>query len=1358
MEMTSRTRRAIRVLLLAANPPDTERLRLDLEAKKIQDQLEGARVRADVRYIPAVDASELPHRLRSFRPTFLHFAGHGDRAKGLILQNEAGESQPLDARALAALFNLVKGVRCVFLNNCHSLLSATLVAEFVPYVIGMRAPISDPAAIKFACGFYGAIADGESIESAFNNGKWAIGSAGFGDAAEVPELIRQPTPPTAASPAQGPRSTPRGDLEIPSLDELTHLSWEDFEAFALRVVAAIYSGTNLKLTHDRYVGNRLRQGEAQYILGLGLESDLQVSFRIWLEVTQKHGNVSKPEVTQHLLQALTEHINKIILVTNSSFTVPLRSWIDAFSVRTGVQVQLLDGPALIQQAETFLSPRRDVHFASRTVAPSPPTMTLVHWYTLHPFDGRPRDLQQLPIVARHDRPLFLVTDVRLLSDAEPCKIRISALPPQGSGMAIEPWPPVPHSPDFILASAGEQLRRIFLIWPDARLDDSIANISLQVESDSHLHVERLQLNSVKIPYSVLSPTRLRSQARIMDSLAQKIAAWIEDGTLFSGLLMAPPGLGKSHILAKVRRLCHAKLAREFFIDCETTKTDIDLIRGLFRSILPVPSGLLDQELADPIKEWCESINVPPEQATQIAHDLCAVPVRETSIGVGSRLEIASAVLSFSAARQPLYLIIEDLHKASPSLLSLLGALTSRFAAYGASRIFLLATTRPLYAGLANLREEWLAALSGISWSDQSDVYKLEAPTQEEARTLLTSSIVGLENFHADVILQAVGTSPYALREGALFLLSVKALELAQFGSSRQLAVADPSRLRIAVLSESLKRATQQRLLLLFETEPPWLRSLLLGGAAYGRRFPISTLLSALGLEDDVRLGEALRLCATWSVLSATSESSEWLEFDHDLIREAILELGPVRLRTNVAKAVLDALGSGADLHLKCRLAYQADLAEACLDAAWKAKQQARAESRAADIVELNQLAIQVLDPRVAEGVLSELLNTGDQHLVDPSLRHVSPPRLRMERQERLHLLLHLLLENIDCLSTVASGSSRATEVAISEARVIAELLRDNGATASLLYFEGRMWFERNMVEKALQLHREAEDRFSQLGLSRLSERCENLIREAICLRQKGQVEESILLLFKVARLRPGGNWTILSKVRSNMGAAFLYSDWTKVRHHWEREVRQAARRGLVARKVHALTGLSFIDLFEGRLQEGYEKSREALELSEHLRLDGQILRLCLNLSVHALIVGNFEEGKLYLLKAEDLALRHGVGRRLWRVAANLATVEEVLGSSERSLARDLQVIRHLGPEYSEMRVDGREMLPIVNLVLRSRRNGAFLRLLDNLPARIVGAAESYASALDRGDKELLPGLLGRYCVALEVGGRLLVTE
>jgi hypothetical protein len=87
----------------------------------------------------------------------------------------SGSNPPRRDEALAGLFELCAGqIECVILNACYSEIQAEAIAKHILYVIGMKAAVSDVAALEFAIGFYDALGAGKSIEEAFGFGCNAI--------------------------------------------------------------------------------------------------------------------------------------------------------------------------------------------------------------------------------------------------------------------------------------------------------------------------------------------------------------------------------------------------------------------------------------------------------------------------------------------------------------------------------------------------------------------------------------------------------------------------------------------------------------------------------------------------------------------------------------------------------------------------------------------------------------------------------------------------------------------------------------------------------------------------------------------------------------------------------------------------------------------------------------------------------------------------------------------------------------------------------------------------------------------------------------------------------------------------------
>jgi hypothetical protein len=174
--MSNDMKKRKRILILAANPKTTPRLRLDEEIREIKEGLQRS-IQRDLFEIEAhwaLRLRDLRRALLDYDPDIVHFTGHGEK-KGLILEDETGLAVPISAKALSGLFELFAGkVECVLLSACFSAPQATAIAKHIPYVIGMNKKIKDRAAIEFSIGFYDALGAGRPVEDAFKFGSNAI--------------------------------------------------------------------------------------------------------------------------------------------------------------------------------------------------------------------------------------------------------------------------------------------------------------------------------------------------------------------------------------------------------------------------------------------------------------------------------------------------------------------------------------------------------------------------------------------------------------------------------------------------------------------------------------------------------------------------------------------------------------------------------------------------------------------------------------------------------------------------------------------------------------------------------------------------------------------------------------------------------------------------------------------------------------------------------------------------------------------------------------------------------------------------------------------------------------------------------
>lgn len=188
---TAPTAPARKILIFAANPLGTDKLRLEEEASAIQDRLdEGDKGRSfSVESAFAVRVSDISKYLLKYEPLIVHFSGHGSPAGELVFENEEGYSAPVRREALANLFGILdKTPECVVLNACHSEEQAKSISKHVGCVVGMSREIGDISALRFSDGFYRGLAFGYDYERAFRLGCNAIDLMSLPDAV-VPHFV-----------------------------------------------------------------------------------------------------------------------------------------------------------------------------------------------------------------------------------------------------------------------------------------------------------------------------------------------------------------------------------------------------------------------------------------------------------------------------------------------------------------------------------------------------------------------------------------------------------------------------------------------------------------------------------------------------------------------------------------------------------------------------------------------------------------------------------------------------------------------------------------------------------------------------------------------------------------------------------------------------------------------------------------------------------------------------------------------------------------------------------------------------------------------------------------------------------------
>jgi hypothetical protein len=181
----------ITILFLASNPEQTAYLNLTREVEEIDQKIRSSEFRDKLRLEKHFEQKpgDLQENLLRYKPTIVHFSGHGESTGELLLMDTNGRPIAVSVQAFKLLFStLTDNVRVILLNACYSKEQAASISDVIDFVIGMNLPISDEAAIAFSAAFYRAIGYGRTIQKAFDSARTEIALFGMPEE-DTPQLF-----------------------------------------------------------------------------------------------------------------------------------------------------------------------------------------------------------------------------------------------------------------------------------------------------------------------------------------------------------------------------------------------------------------------------------------------------------------------------------------------------------------------------------------------------------------------------------------------------------------------------------------------------------------------------------------------------------------------------------------------------------------------------------------------------------------------------------------------------------------------------------------------------------------------------------------------------------------------------------------------------------------------------------------------------------------------------------------------------------------------------------------------------------------------------------------------------------------
>ena len=235
----------LRLLIVVADPTDFERLNVDREIANLKEAVSDLERRGllTTDRVENGSFSSLQRQLRRGEYHIVHFVGHGQyeaqtKDGTLVFEDQGGRGRAISGREIGTLLHDHRSLRLVVLNACEggrasgadpfAGVAQSLVRQRIPAVIAMQYEISDAAAVTFSREFYGALADGVSLDAALGESRKAMFAEGSGPEWGTPVLYTlssdgrvfdlrwspgaRPVAPAAAPPLSPPAPAPAVDV------------------------------------------------------------------------------------------------------------------------------------------------------------------------------------------------------------------------------------------------------------------------------------------------------------------------------------------------------------------------------------------------------------------------------------------------------------------------------------------------------------------------------------------------------------------------------------------------------------------------------------------------------------------------------------------------------------------------------------------------------------------------------------------------------------------------------------------------------------------------------------------------------------------------------------------------------------------------------------------------------------------------------------------------------------------------------------------------------------------------------------------------------------------------------------------
>lgn len=159
------------ILFLTADPEDAPQLDHTPELLSIH---EGAGERYTIVHEEHVQFADVYKHLVKYRPSIVHFSGHGSDEGDFLFEDKDRDEDPGHARSLVNILGTCKSLELIVFSACSTARRADAIALSKVPVVAITREIGAGSAADFFRNFYLALGDGEDVRAAFSIAYWSM--------------------------------------------------------------------------------------------------------------------------------------------------------------------------------------------------------------------------------------------------------------------------------------------------------------------------------------------------------------------------------------------------------------------------------------------------------------------------------------------------------------------------------------------------------------------------------------------------------------------------------------------------------------------------------------------------------------------------------------------------------------------------------------------------------------------------------------------------------------------------------------------------------------------------------------------------------------------------------------------------------------------------------------------------------------------------------------------------------------------------------------------------------------------------------------------------------------------------------